>query len=263
MSKSKDKLIRYNSLVKTVVNWKYYLLMKMIGFKENFNFQIKNFGSITVDKSMLSPFRENFLDNIYFRYIPEELYANKSNPVVIDIGANVGFFSLAAFSKLPKAKIYSFEPHPYCFEVLSNYKNDFKHLDWNIFNNAVSSEEGTISLNTNTISGFTTVASVFNNETKSEEFSAKSIKLDAFLSKEEITNVDFIKIDCEGAEYAIIYSLPEEVFEKINSLCIETHKGEGADQNINFLNDYMKKIGYTTKMLDEKDYTGYIWAWKG
>jgi FkbM family methyltransferase len=236
--------------------------MKMVGFKKKFNFQIKNFGQIEVDKTMMGPFRENFLDDIYFRYIPNEVFENKPHPLVIDIGANVGFFSLATFLKFPKSEIYSFEPHPYCFKVMSNYKQTFEHYTWNLFKKAVSDQDAEIKLNTSTVSGFTTMASVFDNGIKHKGFLAKTIKLDSFITKNSITNIDFIKIDCEGAEYSIIYNLSKDSFDKINSLCIETHRGEKKNQNIDFLNSYLTQMGFTTKVLDEAGYTGYIWAWK-
>ena len=45
-----------------------------------------------------------------------------SETVVLDIGANIGFFPLSFLSKFPKASVYAFEPHPYCFEQLQKYK---------------------------------------------------------------------------------------------------------------------------------------------
>ncbi len=104
MSKAKGKLYRYQNLINRVVNWKSYLLKKILGFNKEFEFNIRDFGKISVLKNMLGPFRENFLDDIYFKHIPKEIFNKNQHPVIVDIGANVGFFSLAAFSKYPKAK---------------------------------------------------------------------------------------------------------------------------------------------------------------
>jgi FkbM family methyltransferase len=257
-----NKSHRYKNIFKTVVNWKHYLLMKSIGFKKSFSFDIVNFGQIKVEKSMMGPFRENFFDDVYFKHIPEAVYKNKTNPVIIDIGANVGYFSLATFAKFPGAEIYSFEPHPYCFEVMSDYKQSFEQFNWNVFQEAVSDQNGSIFLNTQTVSGFTTMASVFENAEKKERFLAKTIQLDTFLSEKGINNIDVMKFDCEGAEYSIIYSLLEESFAKINSMCIEAHRGDQKSQNINSLNKYLVNKGYTTEVLPDGNSGGYIWAWK-
>ncbi|MBK5210577.1 MAG: FkbM family methyltransferase [Flavobacteriaceae bacterium] len=262
MGKAKSKLNRYQNLIKRVLNWKFYILKKVVGFNEDFEFNIRNFGKILVLKNMLGPFRENFLDDIYFKHIPKSVFNTNQNPVIIDIGANVGFFSLAAFSKYPKAKIYAFEPHPYCFKVLKNYKQEFKRFDWNIFNQAVSNKNENIFLNTNNLEGFTTVTSVFKKSKDIKVFAVKAVSFDTFLEENKIDYIDFIKLDCEGSEYEILYALPKEKFKIIKSLCIETHKGENENQNLNSLNKYLKNVGYKTEILDEGNYSGYIWAWK-
>ena len=262
MGKLNIKIKRYIGLFKTVINWKNYLLFKINGTKKSFTFNIKNFGLIEIERDKLGPFKESFFDNIYFRHIPSAILTKNTQPVIIDLGANVGFFSLAAFSKFPKAKIFSIEPHPYCVRMMKDYQNIFKSFNWKVFQLAVSDQDGEINLNTSTVDGFTTMASVFQNETKEETFIAKSVKLDSFIFDKGLTNIDFIKIDVEGSEYPILYGLPVEVFEKINSLCIETHRSEEKKQNTDFLNNYLVKLGYTTKVLNEDQKTGYIWAWK-
>ena len=262
MKKSKNKIIRYRSIFKKVSNSKAYFLRKLIGFNDTFVFQIKNFGTVKVPKKMLSPFRENFFDEIYFRYIPESVFNSTKSPVIFDIGANVGYFSLTAFSKFPKAKIFSFEPHPYCFKVLSDYKTKFEHLNWNIYRYAISDANGELTINTNSLTDFTTVASIFENNAKKVAFTVQSKSMSSLLEEESIKHIDFIKIDCEGAEYDILYTSPKKVYDAITSLCIETHKGSKENQNINHLNAFIKKMGYTTLMHEDDDTFGYIWAWK-
>ena len=61
MSKSKNKYRRYKNIFLRVENWKSYFLKKIFGFEKPFNFKIKNFEEISVEKKMLGPFRENFL----------------------------------------------------------------------------------------------------------------------------------------------------------------------------------------------------------
>lgn len=261
MGKAKGKLFRYQNLMNRVVNWKSYLLKKMIGFDKEFEFNIRDFGKISIPKNMLGPFRENFLDDIYFKHIPDGIFNKNQQPIIIDIGGNVGFFSLAAFSKFPKAKIYAFEPHPYCFKVLQNYQQEFKRFDWNIYHLAVSNKDEDIFLNTTNLEGFTTVTSVFKKSQDVKSFPVKAVRFDTFLEESNIDHIDFIKLDCEGAEYEILYALPKEKFKIIKSLCIETHKGEKEDQNLNSLNNYLKNVGYKTQILDEGNYSGYIWAW--
>ncbi len=261
MDKLKKKIVRYRNLIKKVINWKLYLWYKIIGFKDSFDFNLVDFGHIIVSKNMLSPFKETFLDGIYFRHIPKELLYNKTNLTIIDVGANAGFFSLSAFSKFPKAKIYAFEPHPFCYNVLKSYQQNFSKYSWKIYKQALSDKKGEIYLNASTIDGFTTMASILNTG-EGQKFLVETNSLNTFIFENDFDKIDFIKLDCEGAEYSILYSISESIFEKINSLCIETHKGKGINQNIYSLNEFLNKKGYITKLLDHGGYTGYIWAWK-
>lgn len=263
-SKAKNKLNRYQNLTKRIINWKSYLLKKMVGFgfDKEFVFNVDNFGKISVPKNMMGTFRENFLDDIYFKHIPNSIFLNNNCPVIVDIGANVGFFSLAAYSKFPKAKIYAFEPHPYCFKIMENYRKEFKRFDWNIYDQAVSNTNEDIFLKTGNLDGFTTVSSVYNERPGFKDLAVKAIKFESFLEENNIDNIDFIKLDCEGSEYEILYALPKEKFKIIKSMCVETHEGKTENQNLNSLNNFLKNIGYKTEILDEGQYAGYIWAWQ-
>ena len=94
-SKSKNKLNRYRNLIKVVKNYRSYIFRKLIGFNNGFKFKIIGLGDVYVPKNMLGPFRENFLDDIYFKHIPKKIFEKNETPVVIDIGSNAGYFSLA------------------------------------------------------------------------------------------------------------------------------------------------------------------------
>ena len=41
------------------------------------------------------------------------------NPLVIDIGANIGLMSISVLHEIPNAKIYAFEPGPHQFKLFS------------------------------------------------------------------------------------------------------------------------------------------------
>lgn len=60
-------------------------------------------------------YKEIFEDRIY---APPGAFALPLRPVIFDIGANIGMFSLFASRTWPDARIYSFEPVPEVFGVL-------------------------------------------------------------------------------------------------------------------------------------------------
>lgn len=61
---------------------------------------------------------------------------------VLDIGANVGQFALAARAAFPDAQLYSFEPLPDCFEQLKRNLGDASRFQ--AFNCGLGSQEGEI-----------------------------------------------------------------------------------------------------------------------
>ena len=260
MSKSKNKIIRYSNLLKKVSNWKSYLWFKVFSRKENFEFILRNSISITVPRKILSSFRECFFDEIYIRHFPKNLL-DKKNMVVLDIGANAGYFSLFAHSSFNSPSIYAFEPMPYAYKVLNQYRDTYKEMNLHTYQEAVSNENGKLVLNSDTIDGYTTEASIFADDNKKHQFEVKAVNLQTFMQDEKLEAIDLLKLDCEGSEYAILYDLPKEILGKISLLCIETHKGNNANENIESLAEYLLSNQFELVTLSE-GYTGYIWAWK-
>lgn len=255
------KYTRYKNIIKRIDNWPYYLYKKSIGFGDAFTFQVKGFTTIRVPKQMLGTFKESFFDGVYFKNLPDEVKKLEA-PVVIDIGANVGFFSLAAFSRYPKAEVHAFEPHPFNFEVLQKYKDHYSSYKWNIYDMAISDSNGHIKLNTSTLDGFSTMTSTVANKAKHHSFEKKSVRLDTFLKDKNIKKVDYLKMDCEGSEYDILYALSKETFDMIQVICLETHLEKENNQNNKSMASFLKGHGFKLVRKEGSDHTGYIWAWK-
>ena len=89
---AKNKIRRYSNLIKNFSNWPQYLAFK-VSNQPSFDFQLKDSFSVSVPRHMLSTFRECFFDQIYIKELPPSALKN-DKPVIVDIGANAGFFSL-------------------------------------------------------------------------------------------------------------------------------------------------------------------------
>lgn len=260
MSQSKSKTRRYLNIFRTVNNWGEYLYKKATGFGDYFEFDIKNFGKIKVVKNTLGPFRENFFDDVYLSKVPKD-NLNKPGAIIIDIGANIGYFSLSFLSRYPEAKIYAYEPHPYCFEQLKKYREEFPQFDLQIYKKAVGEKAGNLVLYASKLDGFATMSSIFEGDNKKERFEIESITLEHIIEDKGLDHIDLIKLDCEGSEYPIIYSASDQVLDKIESFCIETHRGKLENENLPSLVKYLQSKKFKTEHLDEGG-TGYIWAWR-
>ncbi|MBC8276337.1 MAG: FkbM family methyltransferase [Chloroflexi bacterium] len=121
--------------------------------------------------------------------------AVKEGDTVIDIGANIGYFTVLLASLVgPEGKVYAFEPDPRNFHLLQRTveRNGWTHVI--VEQKAVSSEAGESLL-------YQTREWTANTLTPGEHISTVKVQvvtLDGFLSAEH--DVSFIKMDMDGAE---------------------------------------------------------------
>jgi FkbM family methyltransferase len=155
------------------------------------------------------------------------------NDVVIDIGAHIGLFTLYASQFCTKGSIFSFEPMKDNYQLLlENIKlNNLKQVKF--FNLAVSNSNDPIKL---FINDDESGHSMFSQS--SQNLTVNSISLKRIFDENQIEYCNFLKLDCEGAEYEIIKNLPLSYFEKIDKMIIEYHM---ADSNPELLIE-LKKI---------------------
>jgi FkbM family methyltransferase len=132
-------------------------------------------------------------------------------PLIFDVGAHVGETAARYRALFPDALIHSFEPSPKSFEKLSEaFGADSRVVPHNF---AVSEKAGTATFRVNR-------ASVTNSLLESDrrgddywgkelldtdsEISVQTLALDDFCRAERIEHIDVLKIDVQGAEYAVL-----------------------------------------------------------
>jgi FkbM family methyltransferase len=173
---------------------------------------------------------------------------------VIDIGAHIGLFSVFCGMLNPQCKIF-------CFEI---DKDNFGKLEENIknckvknvipFNWAVTDKSGVIDYYAGgDCSEFSTTQISFPNNRKpivdeglNPAGKVKSITLNEVIEENNIDSVDFLKLDCEGAEFEILYATTEKNLKKINKMGGEYH--EYGKYTIDDLIAYFSKFGDVRKI---------------
>ncbi len=191
------------------------------------------------DPTNISVISEVFLYHAYFNHYTE------TPKTIIDIGANVGYFTVYAANKFPQAKIFSFEPFPGSYEKLERHKRENNFANVTTINKAVSNINGTASL---TLSSSVGEHSLVIENKGPNSVTVNCIKLEEAMSEFQIQQCDFMKIDCEGSEYNIFYSLPDETFAKIKNIAIETHFINSDKMNETALAKFLKEKGYEVIM---------------
>lgn len=260
MKSSKNKVERYKNLVRHVANWPAYLLFKILDRQPSFRFQLRDSFAVLVPRRMLPSFKESFFDNIYLRALPETLL-KKKNPLIVDIGANAGYFALNMFYHFPDARVLAFEPVPYNFNILSDYQQQYPDFDLQVFQEAVSGADSTLTLSLSKLDGYTTMASVFESESRGYRLEVPALSLQSMMVREQLDHIDLLKLDCEGAEYDILYRTPEEVLQRVSNMSIETHEGLTENESLPALQTFLEEKGFATQVLEEGKYS-YLWAWR-
>lgn len=148
------------------------------------------------------------------------------NPVIVDLGAHIGSFSIPLAKKLKnKCKIFAFEPEAENYKLFKKNIRRNRALSIKAFNVAISDYNGKGSLSNMT--GNTD--SYYLNSNKTQKINCIVKRLPDALKKYQIDKIDLLKMDIEGSEYAVFNDSKSKKFidTKIRQIYVEFHTREG------------------------------------
>jgi len=165
-----------------------------------------------MERLFMFVFRPDTLDSyIFYKVVHQNEYRlpdDLSKFIVVDIGAHIGSFTIACLQRNAKY-VFAYEAHPENYEIAKENvfeRGGFKNVE--LYNMAVWSSEqdspselsmGSLTQNT----GQNAVSVIANT------FTVPTISLDDivfYITNKQYRQIDLLKIDCEGAEYPILYS---------------------------------------------------------
>jgi FkbM family methyltransferase len=163
---------------------------------------------------------------------------------VIDVGANVGCFSLLAARLVgPAGRVFAIEPDP------ATYRQLLRNIELNALQNvtplrlAVGGERGKVTLHSPPNALFSSVfSSVNGHEVQGIDREVEMTTLQAITDEHRIRRCDFLKLDCEGAEHDIIAKMSATTAERIAQITMEVHKIPGRDGQT--LHSNLERLGY-------------------
>lgn len=172
---------------------------------------------------------EDYASNLVHEKATTDLFKKtvKNGDVVMDLGANIGYFSLlAARLTGPMGKVFSFEPEPKNYSYLKKNieLNDYDQVQ--AFQKAVSNRNGTTKL---FICDYDTGHHTINKQDgieaysrgrkiKEQSISIDTVTLDSFI-QDKTNKVDVVKMDVEGAE-VLAFNGMDNILRKNHSLKI-------------------------------------------
>jgi len=146
--------------------------------------------------------------------------------IVIDIGANIGVFSVYAAAMGAK-KVFSYEPTNEAYEVLLRNISSNRFEDIIIpYRLAVTEANGKavrIPLKSSPYNR------ILDGNASEPHDVVSTVSLESILKKNGIDQLDLLKIDCEGEEYRILLNTDASIFQKIKTIRMEYHAGPLED----------------------------------
>jgi FkbM family methyltransferase len=187
---------------------------------------------------------DDIIQQLYVESFYTRLFPGKEDLVVLDIGANVGLFSL--YFQDQAKMVYSLEPTPGHFSILKRLTANYPNIT--PLNIALSDRDADIDFficsNNTTMNSMTS-----RSDTQyTDKITVRGCTLATLLSDLKLDHVDFVKCDIEGSEsFALTYESIGAVKDKVDCWYVECHtneKGGGYRQVAATLSAIFAQHGY-------------------
>lgn len=197
---------------------------------------------------------EIFLSDTYFRH---GVCLSTGSPVVLDIGANIGMFTLNILEKNPNARVIAIEPIPPTFCALVANTKEFSNVD--VINMGISDEVGIVEFCYFPTMSTDSVQKKYrdNHETdlelsmdsfykdriedkekrkrlvrhlmspkmlKEEHFMCEMTTISKLIQEKNISQIDLLKIDVEKSEFEALQGISDEHWTMIKQVVMEVHR---------------------------------------
>jgi FkbM family methyltransferase len=229
----------------------------------------------------------HFYDDIF----EKEVYAKNgihlgADSCVLDVGANVGLYSLFVQERFPDARVYAFEPAPILYRLLRQNTARYGRRV-RCFNLGLSDHPGEAVLTfypkSSGMSSFhpdeaeerRNLTAVLENEARqgveeveklmpyldeylavrlqAEEVRCRLSTVSAFLREQDLERVDLIKIDVQKSEAEIVRGIDDRDWPRIRQLVIEVHDADGRVAEFKAL---LKSHGFRVTVEQDELYAG-------
>ncbi len=152
-----------------------------------------------------------------------EYRIEKKDRRIVDLGANIGLFAIYVNSINPGARILSVEPFPDTYQSLVNNVERLE-LGSRVTTRqlAISNLEGAVRFDSSPdIPSY--CRQIAKEDNSSQQIEVPSRTLDSFFNELEFDEIDFVKVDIEGAEYDVFESASEQTLRRSKRYGVEYH----------------------------------------
>jgi FkbM family methyltransferase len=253
----KKMLNNFRIFLSRIFNFLYYRT-KIIIFRRISNVLVKglevNVDDVIIILTSISDLyyqAKPFYEKEIFNIIINDLYSNEDKEIVfIDVGANIGRYSLFLAKKFPKLKVIAIEPDPDAYSALT------KGVKVNGLANVIA-----MNIAISDVNGVTTLFKKYDASLSSIVDSTNTIKttkvttkrLDDVVKELGLGRVDWVKIDVEGAELHVLRGFRGGIARFRPKIIIEV-KEFNREGVLNFF----RELNYECKHIPEDELGEYF-----
>jgi FkbM family methyltransferase len=214
------------------------------------------------------------------RYIYDEVFVSQiyyhpemripKHPVIMDVGANIGLYSVWAYRRYQPRDIYCYEASPRTFPYLvANTKSlvDPEITRIHLFNRALSSRSGQqLTLHQSPlVSGISTLLGGdkvrwVQGLTESGEIMTHQVVTSTVsdeLAANKIASIDLLKIDVEGFFMEVLKGIAEPDFPRISNVVVEVDYSDQIGATAHDVEELLAPKGYQTDRHEDM-----LYAWR-
>ena len=195
----------------------------------------------------------SLFSDVWYHFSYTKICPISPDSLVVDVGANVGVFSLfaARFARV----VYALEP------ASSNYSRLVPNTSrvHNIvpLKCACAAYDGSGSLD---VSGLPVTFSLLTSSSAATQECIDVISLATLFERYTIDRCDFLKLDCEGAEFEIILQADPSVLNRVRTIVMEYHDHLSSNYSHVDLLEKLKSLGFQASSYNSNGTYGMIAA---
>lgn len=176
---------------------------------------------------------------------------------IIDIGAGLGDFAVSVAYAHPDCRVYAYEPFPESYRLLE------ENIKLNSVSNVIAAPMA-VGARSGEMTLFTMGAAVQHTTTISSLATAIPVQglcLDDVFAVNALSVCDFLKMDCEGGEFDILFNASAATLKKIRNICLEYHDGATEFSHLDLV-DYLRQRGFQIEISPNPvhKHLGFLYA---
>ncbi|HSD85417.1 MAG TPA: FkbM family methyltransferase [Anaerolineae bacterium] len=181
----------------------------------------------------------------------------QDNWTIIDIGAGLGDFTAYAAQRSPQGRVLAYEPFPESFALLQQNVALNKLRNVEARPCAIAAQPGALALNI----GLGEAVQHSTTQAGARTIEVQAITLQQVFDKHGLERCDFLKMDIEGGEYAILQGIDASLLKRVQRIALEYHDNT-SDGRHDELVRLLQRNGFQVQVRPNPvhDYLGYLYA---